>query len=546
MSYPFKTKWDMIKLKDEYLNNLKLEIETDEKTYNAIKSFKRSGQVSEITDTRTLEEKLADVEKLKINLYNRLLEITDGIQANKITEQIGPNEIIFLSQNFEPIKDYIKKAYSLGVPSEIFLDYLQRYIDKYNQTRGVEFGMQQNVGNQLLLNQETIMRNMATTQNINNINNELRSLGLQNTDIGIIVRQNLQQLNELVNYLPLIMRTVNEQTNAVERANVERLLTNIVSNLPTRQELERFLINLQTAKEQQDKQKAVMILEGLDEIMTRSNDVQENIEVLKSYAEQQTKQQTKQEPEELESTKMNLEKIYENNKSNESLRQFISNTYKNGKVEEISNKTIQEFIKERFPKKNLGTLTKEQLKVIIKDMVLLLNTTVIEDNRKISGGSIVLGVNRQNKLIPFGKYMINQPKLEKNIVTIKRKGGSVINNLPSQRVSNKVGNILRKIIGGGNPTYDELHELSDEEKRFLHKVSTMSEIDKVLIATPDKTKEEKLINEFEIMKGQILAGNDNEEIVKKFKVLILKLSKMGLLPRTEVNTLLMDLINLGH
>ena len=43
-----------------------------------------------------------------------------------------------------------------------------------------------------------------------------------------------------------------------------------------------------------------------------------------------------------------------------------------------------------------------------------------------------------------------------------------------------------------------------------------------------------------------MAGNDNKDLVKKFKLLIVKLSKQGLLPKNEVGELLSDLAMLGY
>ena len=48
------------------------------------------------------------------------------------------------------------------------------------------------------------------------------------------------------------------------------------------------------------------------------------------------------------------------------------------------------------------------------------------------------------------------------------------------------------------------------------------------------------------MKGEILAGNDSAELVKKFKLLIMKLVKSDLLPKGQARDLLMDLATIGY
>jgi hypothetical protein len=50
---------------------------------------------------------------------------------------------------------------------------------------------------------------------------------------------------------------------------------------------------------------------------------------------------------------------------------------------------------------------------------------------------------------------------------------------------------------------------------------------------------------FEILKGQILAGNDSKELVKEFKVAMLKFVKEGRIPKREANEILYELMALG-
>jgi hypothetical protein len=71
-------------------------------------------------------------------------------------------------------------------------------------------------------------------------------------------------------------------------------------------------------------------------------------------------------------------------------------------------------------------------------------------------------------------------------------------------------------------------------------------MDKVSIPTPSKDSLEKDIHHFEVMKGEILAGNDSSVLIKQFKLLLLKLSKNGSLPKNECQEIMEDLIQLGY
>jgi hypothetical protein len=92
-----------------------------------------------------------------------------------------------------------------------------------------------------------------------------------------------------------------------------------------------------------------------------------------------------------------------------------------------------------------------------------------------------------------------------------------------------------------------LGKLDEEEKEYLHKIVSRSNMmDKLSIPAPSKDQQEKDIHQFEIMKGQIMSGNDSKEMVRKFKLLTRKLSKQGLLPKADVEDINDVLTDLGY
>jgi hypothetical protein len=131
-------------------------------------------------------------------------------------------------------------------------------------------------------------------------------------------------------------------------------------------------------------------------------------------------------------------------------------------------------------------------------------------------------------------------------VSIRRPSGTFVVDFPSQRVSKNLGKVFRSIIGGGSPSFDDLNSLNEEERVYLHKLSKSAQIqDKLNIPAPKKDDDDKDIHRYELLKGQIMSGQDNKEMVKEFKILILKLSKKGLLPKGQVKDILIDLATMG-
>jgi len=158
-----------------------------------------------------------------------------------------------------------------------------------------------------------------------------------------------------------------------------------------------------------------------------------------------------------------------------------------------------------------------------------------------------LGIQPMANYISFGKYAINTRKLNDDIVSIRHKTGGNIMGHPSRKVSPNLAKVFRKIIGNGLPDFEDLSNLSQDERQYLYDVSKKADIvSKLNIPAPSRDQQDKDNHSFEVMKGELLSGNDSVEMVKKFKLLMLKMSKSGTLPKAQVNELLTDLAELGY
>jgi hypothetical protein len=107
--FPNKKPTDASKFRQAYLANLNLQAKNDDLNLQANKIFKRTGQTpTQLLDTRTVSEKLADIEGLKIQLRGDLKEITDGTQAEAIVQDIPDDVLIFLAQHINEIIKELK------------------------------------------------------------------------------------------------------------------------------------------------------------------------------------------------------------------------------------------------------------------------------------------------------------------------------------------------------------------------------------------------------------------------------------------------------
>jgi len=151
------------------------------------------------------------------------------------------------------------------------------------------------------------------------------------------------------------------------------------------------------------------------------------------------------------------------------------------------------------------------------------------------------------RYVPFGRFHINTNKLGDDIINMRRPTGCNVYGFPVRRVSADLGSVLRTIVGGGQPEYRQLEKLSDEEKVYLSNLIKKAQIgDRLSVPTPNKDDDDKDVHQYEVMKGEILSGNDNTDMVKKFKILIMKMMRKELLPKSQAKEILLDLATLGY
>jgi hypothetical protein len=649
--YPLNFPTDAAKLRQNYLANLSLKANINDMNLQANKIFKKTGQTpTQPTDNRTTSEKLADIERLKIDVRGELSKVADGEQASEIVQALNPGELEFLAQHINQIVSDIKPKYKYGVLADIFVPYLRAYMLKAEQTNEVDYGLQQVAGDRLLLGMQQIMDNLINIPTLDDIEAMLNQAG--NVMTRLIHRQLTIKIEELRQMLPnkefiiAILQTQDEIT----KQTIQTELNNALQELPTREQIQAYLRALDQATRRRDQAMVDDIGRKLDQLLTvqpateeQLRDVRKlveeskalNIQLLELYQSEPAKlnKLIREEIESLRGSNQQLsvavrgqiiqaviEAIQQGNVENkQEMGQFIGqllqaqakgqplpqgaaeapqqaevlralpadliatrirSKYKEMNSPELNtNPKREDYINQMWqfvqqPNENKGDFlinftgkrqpkSKVELDAAIKEINRRLRPLgwgeenpvgVGKGFGRIRGRGIIAenanyseGIMSTSKHVPFGRFFINNHKLNDNIISIKRPHGGNITGLPVERVTAELGEVLRTITGGGQPTFNQLEKLSSEEKAYLYKIAKTSNIiDRLSIPTPNKDDDDKDINQFEVMKGEILAGNDSSELVRKFKILIIKMTNKNLLPKGQAKELLMNLATLGY
>ena len=124
------------------------------------------------------------------------------------------------------------------------------------------------------------------------------------------------------------------------------------------------------------------------------------------------------------------------------------------------------------------------------------------------------------------------------------KGGAIAK-LPTERISDSLVKIVQTISQGNIPSFDDMSNLTESEKKHIHNIVSHSYIENISVPTPDLSKDEQDLHRFQVLKGEINSGNTSKEAIKELKHLIIRLLSAGKLPKRQASEALVELASLG-
>lgn len=539
---PVRTAADENRFRNEYMETLALQEAINDMNLQANKTYLLTGQLppsSQMQDTRTNAEKLADIEKMKRDIAEGLRPIAEPQFAyaivNKIIESplnLNGSLLRFLAQRVDSIVDQLKKLYKTGIRGDANdLEQIESYIkDMYAKQQGTfqsvksymnsenstTSGTQKIVGSNdidLLIKQvEDIIKMIDIT--IQRGVNKGGITGTRNVLQGL--REHLKELSvsfpssEDIQYLLSVISNPETKVEDYDRKTIEEFFT-YVEKMPKYNQvitlIQKINMYLKTGNFEIAKQ-------GINNLYDMINDGIPPIDILTKF-HWLHKHKVMEKTEESQKLRDERKGIKTDKSEEEKDDGYSPLTYVHPAFEGLSADTI------------LGHGIKKR--------------------RGRPRGKGITQVEKPPTFIGFGVNEINQRKLNDGILKIRRNTRTSFQDMPSKRISPTLQRIIKTVVGGGMPNYNDLSSLNEEEKEYLHKIVTRSNMeDKLSVPAPSKDQQEKDIHNFEVMKGQIMSGNDSIELVKKFKLLIRKLAKQGLLPKNDVEDIMETLFDLGY
>jgi hypothetical protein len=159
----------------------------------------------------------------------------------------------------------------------------------------------------------------------------------------------------------------------------------------------------------------------------------------------------------------------------------------------------------------------------------------------ITGGSY----GTTEDYISIGKYKAHKTKLMGGNLQMRSKANNQIHNFKSQTITKSIRDILLKLNKDETINFGDVDKLTTEEKDQLYMIGKKLHITQLFdIPSTLKSQEDKLKDEFVLLRGSLFAGNNNPLLLRKFKIVLLKMKNHKLISLQEYNEVLHILLEM--
>lgn len=205
----------------KYLQSLNLQVELNKKNFDANYAFQKTGvQETERPDMRPIEERMADVEKLKVQARMMLNKVTDANNTNQIMEYLlkNSNILFFFIQNFPSLEAIVKQQFSGGILASQMISLIYKSYLKYTDEA-------------LIPNSEDyqLVSSLASQEDIRNLIDSVYDDNLKQTlkdNLSLFIPKN--ELDELINnpekYVTQIHELADQNKDALTYNDINPLI----------------------------------------------------------------------------------------------------------------------------------------------------------------------------------------------------------------------------------------------------------------------------------------------------------------------------------
>ena len=173
--------------------------------------------------------------------------------------------------------------------------------------------------------------------------------------------------------------------------------------------------------------------------------------------------------------------------------------------------------------------------------------TQLKRGRKRKDFTITEGIEPlvEERYVGFGSLVINKPMLIRDSkLSVKYKQSlTSLKKIPVKKISPEFRDIIKTILEEHKINHRLLSQLGEEEKDLFSNLIRLSHLESRLGLDGYRSfEQDKQLKRFELLKGEILAGNNNKEILKELKNMVIKFMENGTISKSEGGMILAEIM----
>lgn len=550
--------------------------------------MKKQGFIAAPQAERTLEEEMADINQLRIELLTSLKKVLRQDVVAEFVSNLNDESVQFVSQVLPDFLTEIKRFNTTRLDANFLQTLLSRYSDKYARTKGISIPMESGdlasikLDTELMgdLRRALVVEGIATPTAATEFVSKLKPEELATIDVGGFIeylkrsdKHTWEPTSLIAIYRGFIgSKEIRDRADAFPTEKVSEAAYAAFKKDEAELEKEAFGAesDITKAREaialgQRNMKKMQIDIDGLmKEIAVINSDVaklenrygkmQQKLKDARAAlattglgkaAHKKNSKITREIPTKLVEIQVEIDKL--NESAREKMREIRE-------VEEIMANT------QSYMELNAGirddvvnAFAKMTPKYSIEDTLARIRyerdnppqeaPTVEGEQDKDDPRFYGFGVKRKVRMAryaPFGNKLIHLPSLDEGFLKICFPSFIKHPKIPEHKMSPHLHKAMMTALQKGRIEPASLRHVQPTEKRLLHKICTLAKVDNPVVIEEDEDDVER----FEMLKGIIAAGNDNPALIKELKQLIVKLSHRGYLNKQTVNDALLEIMAL--
>jgi len=159
---------------------------------------------------------------------------------------------------------------------------------------------------------------------------------------------------------------------------------------------------------------------------------------------------------------------------------------------------------------------------------------------------LVNKLDPMSEFIPFGKYLLNLKQLQKGKFMLRTKSKNPVLSFKTILLTKKTKAIVQKLLQDLDVSFDEIDSLNEDEKNDIDTIISKTDINtRLRVPNTKRSRLERDLNKFNVLRGSIIAGNDSKDLLKDFRRLLLHLTTENYISKKECNEVLMEMLKLN-